>query len=74
MKNGILKKLNIIMEHEIKLYGYGKNNIPITTLYGYGKNNIPITKLYGYGKNKMPNTIYKLYLNVIKLYLNCIKQ
>ena len=36
------------MEHEIKLYGYGRNNIPIT-------------KLYGYGKNKIPNTIYKWY-------------
>ena len=56
-----------LMEHEIKLYGYGKNNIPITKLYDYGKNNIPITKLYGYGKNIIPNTIYKLY-NSVKLY------
>ena len=67
MENGIIRKLKIIMEHEIKSYGNGKNNIPITTLYGYGKNNIPITKLYGYGKNIIPNTIYKLY-NSVKLY------
>ena len=42
--------MKMLMEHEINLYGYGKNDIPITKLYGYGENNIPITKLYGYGK------------------------
>ena len=25
------------MEHEIKMYAYGKNNMPITKLYGYGE-------------------------------------
>ena len=63
MNNGIIKRNENIMEHEIKLYGNGNNNIAITTLYGYGKNNIPIT----YGKNIIPNIIYKLY-NSVKLY------
>ena len=33
----INKKEQLIMEHEIKLYGDGKNHMPITKLYGYGK-------------------------------------